>query len=78
MKQYIVSTFKEAGFEAKWTKTRTGAPIIKVRDPKSKHKHQREKWWLVSADMWKSMQKTNVQEGFDSHTLLGDIFYVNA
>jgi hypothetical protein len=78
MKRYIVGTMREAGLEAKWGKMRSGGPIILVRDPNSKHKHQRETWWAVTGDMWQTMLKTNIKEGFDSHTLLGDIFSVKA
>lgn len=78
MKRYSVKTFREAGLEAKWTKTRSGAPVIAVRNPKARLKHQRESWWIVDRPMWKTMERTNIQEGFDSHTILGDIFSIEA
>lgn len=69
---------REAGLEAKWGKTRYGRPCLFVRDPQSKNKHQRETWWMVDAKMWDAMKKHGVKLAFDNHTLLGDIFSVNA
>lgn len=74
--KYRVGTLREAGLEAKWTKTRNGAPIIKVRWPKAKPKHQRERWYYVDVSMWDMMKQLGVIEGFDGATLLADIFFI--
>lgn len=75
---YRVGTLRDAGLEAKWGKTRTGAPAIFARDPSSKHDHQSKTWWLVDADMWKAMRKDGIKEGFDSCTIWGDVFHIPA
>jgi len=36
-----VKTFRAEGMEARWGKTRKGAPCIFARDPQAKAKHQR-------------------------------------
>lgn len=74
--KYSVTTLRAAGLEAKWGKTRAGAPMIAARDPNGKLEHQRATWWLVDGKMWKSMEKDGVKKGFDSCTLLGDVFYI--
>ena len=71
-----VKTFRAVGLEARWTKTRNGAPCIVVRNPSAKHKHQKETWWMVDNAMWESAKKFGVMEAFDRHTLLGDIFSI--
>lgn len=76
--KYTVKSLREAGLEARWTRTSAGAPILAVRNPKSKEKHQREKWWAVDKHMWTDMQRSGILEGFDSHTLLGDMFSIPA
>lgn len=70
-----VHTFRNAGMEAKWGRAR-GAPCIFVRDPQSKHRHQREQWWLVDAAMWDRIIVEGPREGFNSCTVLGDYFSV--
>ena len=76
--EYRVGTFREAGLEAKWSKTRSGQPCIFVRDPKGRGKHQRESWWLCDKTMFDLMKKEGIREGFDGATLLGDIFSIRA
>lgn len=75
---YRVSTFRQAGLEAKWSKTRRGQPYIAVRNPGSELSHQREKWWACDQNMFDLMQECGIVEGFDSATLLGDIFSLRA
>jgi hypothetical protein len=76
--KYSVKTLREAGLEAKWTKTRNGAPIIVARDPQAKASHQRTTWWAVTAVVWSMMIRDGIKQGFDSCTLLGDLFSVRA
>jgi hypothetical protein len=71
---YSVKTMRGAGLESRWTRTRSGAPIILARWPKAKLKHQRETWWLVDRVMWSAMQRNGVVPAFDQCTLLGDVF----
>jgi len=74
--KYQVGTFRAAGLEAKWTKTPSGAPIIVCKQPTSKHIHQRCSWWYCTDKMWADMRAEGIIEGFQSHTILGDIFSV--
>lgn len=76
--KYQVQTLRNAGLEARWSRTRQGAPIIVARNPAARRKHQREVWWAVDNSMWKTMQRTGVLNAFDSHTLLGNYFSVAA
>jgi hypothetical protein len=66
---YRVGSFKEVGLEAKWAKSPAGGPYIKARKPDGC-------WYVVSKVMFDRIQKVGVLEGFDEHTLLGDIFSV--
>jgi len=76
---YSVKPLREAGLQARWTKTSDGRPIIVVRNPNSKYHHQRETWWVITNKMWEDMKTTNnIVEAFTNHTLLGDIFSVIA
>ena len=76
--RYVVKTFRDAGLEAKWSRTRKGAPAIFARDPEAKTSHQREKWWLVSKMMFEAMQAEGIREGFNSCTIFGDMFSIPA
>ena len=76
MGSYTVGTLRAAGLEARWSRTRRGAPIIAARDPHGRERHQRETWWIVDRWMWEAMAREGVRGGFDSATLLGDIFSV--
>ena len=73
---YRVGTLRDAGLEARWSRTSSGAPILVARNPNASSKHQRERWWTVDRNMWKRMEETGVIEGFDCCTLLGDFFFV--
>ena len=72
--KYSVKTLRAAGLEAKWSKLRSGAPIIICRNPSAKLEHQRKTWWHIDAKLWAQMGKLGIVEAFDNITLLGDIF----
>ena len=74
--EYKVSTFRECGLDAKWSKTRSGKPIIVVRDPESELPHQRNQWWWLDSAMYKAMQNEGVKQGFNSSTIIADIFSI--
>lgn len=76
MMKYSVKTIRAEGFEARWTRTSRGAPIIEVRNPNSTLAHQRDKWWYADSRMWETAQKRGFAEAFDCHTLLGNVFYL--
>ena len=74
--KYSVKPLREAGLEAKWSKTPTGSPIIIARNPTAELKHQKEKWWYVDVRMWEVMLKEGIKPGFNLATLIGDIFSI--
>lgn len=74
--KYVVTTFRDAGLEAKWTKTRAGAPVIAVRNPQASIPHQRDRWHNVDGHMWARMQSAGIVEGFNQVTMIADIFSV--
>lgn len=76
--RYSVAAFRNAGLEAKWGKSRRGAPFIFARNPKAANKHQRETWWLMDGGMWREAERIGIVEAFDGATLLGDIFSTRA
>ena len=69
-----VGTFREAGLDAKWTRTRNGAPIIAARVPGDADKN----WYVVDNDMWLAMAKQGIRTAFDNHTALGAFFSIRA
>lgn len=76
--KYGVKTFREAGLEARWGRTRNGAPMIFARDPNAKSNHQRLEWWMVDNVMWNMAKKVGVLDAFTNCTLLGDMFSIPA
>ena len=74
--RYNVKTLRDAGLEARWTRTRRGAPILIARDPQGESRHQREQWWPVDRHVWAKMQREGIREGFDGATMLGDLFSI--
>lgn len=68
--RYIVSTFRDAGLEAKWKKTRAGKPYISARLPGEKV------WWYVNSAMWMAMQSRGIMQGYKDSVLLGDILSI--
>lgn len=76
--KYSVKTLREAGLQARWTKTGKyqSKPIIVARDPKAPHAHQRDTWWAVDDRMWSAMCRDGIRSGFLSVTFLGDLFSI--
>jgi hypothetical protein len=74
--KHNITTYREAGLEAKWGKTSIGSPTMYVRDPNSTLKHQRESWWRVDRAMFDLMKKEGVKEGFNQATIIGDVFSI--
>ena len=72
--EYKVGPLRAAGLEAKWGRTRNGAPIILARWPDGRE-HQRNTWWCVDQSVWSSIKRDGVIKGFDNATLLGDVFF---
>lgn len=75
---YNVKSIRATGLEAKWTRTRNGAPIITARNPESPLFHQRTQWYVIDGKMWNRAQTVGLIEAFNSGTLFGDIFSVPA
>lgn len=68
---YNVRTVRAAGLEARWTRTRTGAPIIVARDASAS-----QSWYGVTDRMWKDARRLGLRAAFESHTALGDFFSI--
>ncbi len=69
---YRVSTFREAGLEAKWSKTQRGSPYLLAREVGAKT------WFVITANMFERMKKVGILEAFKEHTLLGDVLSISA
>jgi len=69
-----VKIMRDAGLQAKWGKDSKRRPVLLVRNPNSEYKHQKETWWVFDAGMQEAMTKEGVAEGFNSVTVLGDMF----
>ena len=71
MMNYNIKTIRNAGLEAKWTRTRNGAPIIAGRLDKGS-------WYVIDNSMWESAKKIGILEAFKNHTALGKFFSIQA
>lgn len=67
---YRVGPIRLLGFDAKWTKTSNGSPIIVAKKKDSKH------WWAVDSYMWARAKVVGFSAAFDECTLLGEFFSV--
>jgi hypothetical protein len=76
--KHSVKTYRSAGLEARWGRTRLGAPVIFVRNPNANAAHQRNQWWMVTKSMFDAAQTVGALEAFDRETLLGDVFSISA
>jgi len=65
---YKVKTFRDAGLEAKWSKTSTGRPIIIARRPGTKQ------FYFISASVYFDMKRFGIAEAWESWTVLADVF----
>lgn len=72
MLEYRVGVFREAGLEAKWSRTRQGAPIIAARHPDVGG----GKWYAMDARMWERAAEVGVKQAFEEHVCLGHIFSI--
>lgn len=71
--QYNVKTFRDAGLQAKWTRTRAGSPIISCRD------FSAAPWYVVDDPMWLAMQESvDILLTFRNYTALGKFFSASA
>ncbi len=75
--RYTVGTLRDAGLEARWSRTSNGGPIIVARNPDADNVHQRETWWAVTGSMWKQMDENGIVEGFSNATVFADIFSIS-
>jgi hypothetical protein len=70
---YNVKTIRVTGLDARWTRTRKGAPIIAARDSS-----RSATWFVIDADMWKRAAAVGIRQAFREYTLLGDMFSIPA
>lgn len=70
--QYKVGELREAGLEARWGKTRKGAPILLARDSEASS----PTWWAVDVRMWERAREIGIVEAFREFTMLGVFFSI--
>lgn len=70
--KYCVKTFRDAGLEARWSRTRKGAPIIVVK--------AYGEWFVVDRCLWAAILRgpQGVAETVRNWTLLGKFFSIPA
>ena len=69
--KYSVKEIRKLGYEARWTRTRSGAPIIVARKPGGSGT-----WFAIDKNLWDAAKTMGFDAAFESHTMLGDIFSV--
>jgi len=71
---YQVGTFRDAGLKAKWTKRRSGRPVIAVYHDKH------DSWYIIDKNLWEFMCNApeGLKVGFKMGTLISDIFSIPA
>lgn len=69
---YRVSTFREAGLEAKWSKSKKGTPYLLAKQVEQKT------WFVVTSDMFSRMKEVGVSQGFEEFTVAGNVFSISA
>jgi hypothetical protein len=70
--KFNIATVRTSGLEAKWGRTRHGAPAIFARKPGT------QTWWMITKSMWADAQSEGLASAFERHTMLGDIFSIPA
>lgn len=70
MLKYSVSTIREAGLNAKWTKTMQGGPIIVASQGEA------GSWFYVDKQMWERAGEVGILQAFQEFTCLGEIFSI--
>ena len=66
--KFAVATFRDAGFEARWSKTGNSVPCIMIRNSHT--------WYMVTPAMWALMLSHGVYEGFELATATANFFSV--
>lgn len=67
---YNLQYIRDAGFEARWTRTRNGAPIIEANDGHG--------WYVVDGRMWDRAYAVGLRQAFEEFTTLGKFFSIRA
>jgi hypothetical protein len=67
---YCVKEIRDAGLNARWSKTSSGRPIIVAR------KGDRGSWYYVDGNMWTRAKCVGILQAFEEHTCLGEFFSV--
>jgi len=73
--RYVVKTFRDAGLEAKWDKTYSGQPYIKVRSLSPIEKWE-EEWIIVNVTLFDAMKRDGVVPAYRFAAQLCDIFSI--
>lgn len=69
---YRVSTFREAGLEAKWSKAHSRRPYLVGRQCGGKS------WLVITSDMFARMEEIGVLEAFQEFTIKGTVVSTGA
>lgn len=71
---YTVKSLRAHGLECKWSRTRTGAPIIIGRMDGV----GAGRWYVIDATMWEDAKRDGILRAFENHCALGAFFSVRA
>ena len=69
--KYRVSTFREVGLMAKWSRTDYGTPVIMVKDTQMKY------WRTCNKTMFDNMKNLGIKKGFyatEDYQALSNLF----
>lgn len=76
--KYTVGYIRSCGIECRWTKTRSGQPII-VGKTDSTDRQGKPVWAVIDDEMWRYAQRIgDLKQAFDNSTALVNVFSVPA
>lgn len=70
--KYTVKSIREHGLACKWTRTRSGAPIIVGRMPDVGG----GKWYFIDDRTWVRAKTVGIVQAFEEHNALGAFFSI--
>lgn len=73
--RYTVGDIRKAGIECKWSRTRTGAPII-VGKTDTVGRDGKPIWAYIDGEMWDDAKRQGLKAAFEAHTALIGFFSI--
>ncbi len=70
--KYRVGDIRAAGLKCRWTRTKTGAPII------AGQREDTGKWYVINSSMWDRSKVVGLKQAFEEHTCLAEFFSIPA